>query len=315
MKTMTPEFDIRIADWLEDDPDKAPSIVLETVVGALPSIPQRRNWRSLLRTNQMPRFAIVAGVVLVAAIGFGGWWATRNGSVGATPAPIATPTAPTPEPTTQPTPESTPAASSMEPEATPGTLTGVNQFLPVSAGAYLVESPFDAPFTFTVTGSTWMPTRLEHNVLTLDRSSGDRLIASLGIFIPDSVYADPCHSEGGPTPIDTVDDLVAALTSMPGYTAGAVTDVALGGAPGKSFELRNAIDVEAESCAEASLKLATYDRFGTDETIFSGPGDVERYWVVDVAGKPVILQLNAAGTATTEEQSETEQTIESIAFE
>ena len=47
----SPEFDPRIADWLESDPDDAPGRILETVLAAFPSIPQRRAsrvpWRSL----------------------------------------------------------------------------------------------------------------------------------------------------------------------------------------------------------------------------------------------------------------------------
>jgi hypothetical protein len=41
-RPMDPLFDERVADWLEDDPDRAPGLVLETVLAALPSIPQRR---------------------------------------------------------------------------------------------------------------------------------------------------------------------------------------------------------------------------------------------------------------------------------
>ena len=40
------DFDQRIADWLEDDPNLAPSQVLETVLAAYPSIPQRRTVRA-----------------------------------------------------------------------------------------------------------------------------------------------------------------------------------------------------------------------------------------------------------------------------
>ena len=35
----SPEFDPRIADWLEGDPDRAPEQVLETVLAALPFDP------------------------------------------------------------------------------------------------------------------------------------------------------------------------------------------------------------------------------------------------------------------------------------
>ena len=36
------DFDPRIADWLEADPDHAPPDVMRTVESAIPSIPQRR---------------------------------------------------------------------------------------------------------------------------------------------------------------------------------------------------------------------------------------------------------------------------------
>jgi len=42
MNRRTELFDDRLADWLEDDPMQAPPQVLETVLAAVPSIPQRR---------------------------------------------------------------------------------------------------------------------------------------------------------------------------------------------------------------------------------------------------------------------------------
>jgi hypothetical protein len=64
-----PEFDPRVADWLEGDPDRAPGQVLETVLAALPSIEQRPASRPPWRTTQMSRFALgaaaVVGVMLI----------------------------------------------------------------------------------------------------------------------------------------------------------------------------------------------------------------------------------------------------------
>jgi hypothetical protein len=62
-----PGFDQRIADWLEEDPDHAPTNVLETVVAAVPSIPQRRVWRLPKRSSTMLRLSFVA----VAIVAFG----------------------------------------------------------------------------------------------------------------------------------------------------------------------------------------------------------------------------------------------------
>jgi hypothetical protein len=65
----TPEFDHRIADWLEDDPDDAPESVLATVLAAFPSIPQRRAsrvpWRNLPMTQTSRLLAGAAAIVVV----------------------------------------------------------------------------------------------------------------------------------------------------------------------------------------------------------------------------------------------------------
>jgi Tol biopolymer transport system component len=63
-----PTFDQRIADWLEDDPDHAPSAVLQTVLAAYPSIPQRRRWRFLWRLPTVNRLALIAAPLAILAI-------------------------------------------------------------------------------------------------------------------------------------------------------------------------------------------------------------------------------------------------------
>ena len=86
---MSQEFDPRIADWLEDDPDDAPGAVLETVLAAFPSIPQRRAsrvpWRSFAM-NRIAQLGAVAGIALLLAAGL--VLLTRPGDkVGSGPAP------------------------------------------------------------------------------------------------------------------------------------------------------------------------------------------------------------------------------------
>ena len=48
-----PDFEPRVADWLEADPDLAPAPVLSTVLAAFPSIPQRRASRVPWRFQSM----------------------------------------------------------------------------------------------------------------------------------------------------------------------------------------------------------------------------------------------------------------------
>jgi len=89
MNRRTELFDNRLADWLEDDPLEAPPQVLETVLAAMPSIPQRRAgiaWRprSLAYQRQLAAAAIV--VVMVSVLGL---LVLRGPSVGPGPSPTA----------------------------------------------------------------------------------------------------------------------------------------------------------------------------------------------------------------------------------
>ena len=91
---LDPAFDPRIADWLEADPDRAPREVLDTVLAAMPSIPQRRAYRSSRRFSDMNRLALFGvAAAIVVAVGLGGLVMTtrgpNTGHVDATPSPIA----------------------------------------------------------------------------------------------------------------------------------------------------------------------------------------------------------------------------------
>ncbi len=90
-----PSFDSRIADWLEAGPDDAPAAVLDTVLAATPSIPQRRGlarWRS-------PRMTIatrLATAMIVAVVALGGIFSILGPRLRPNgPVPSATPVAST----------------------------------------------------------------------------------------------------------------------------------------------------------------------------------------------------------------------------
>lgn len=112
----SPDFDQRIAEWLEGDPDQAPGAVLGTVLAAFPSIPQRRASRVPWRFPSMNRFALVgAAAVVIVAVGLGGLLPgfRPNGPATATsPSPSLLPsTTPPSSPTASPTASPTPTAS------------------------------------------------------------------------------------------------------------------------------------------------------------------------------------------------------------
>jgi Galactose oxidase, central domain/Kelch motif len=77
-RSTEPDFDQRIADWLEDEPNLAPRQALETVLAAYPSIPQRHPMRLPRRFPIMtiPIRIAAAAVIGVLAVG-GAFYLTR----------------------------------------------------------------------------------------------------------------------------------------------------------------------------------------------------------------------------------------------
>lgn len=87
MNRRTELFDNRLADWLEDDPVQAPPQVLETVLAAVPSIPQRRAGLPWRPGRLAVRWQLAAAVVVVVVASVLGLLALRGPSVGPPPLP------------------------------------------------------------------------------------------------------------------------------------------------------------------------------------------------------------------------------------
>ena len=71
-RSTEPDFDQRIADWLEEDPLQAPRAALDTVFAAYPSIPQRRAWRAPWRYVHMTTPMRLAAAAILGLLAFGG---------------------------------------------------------------------------------------------------------------------------------------------------------------------------------------------------------------------------------------------------
>ncbi len=105
--SIDPDFEPRVADWLEADPDLAPAPVLSTVLAAFPSIPQRRASRVPWRFKSMSTFAklAIAAVILIAvgSVGIIALQPSGGRIVGSAPSPAPSPTlAATPTPVSIP---------------------------------------------------------------------------------------------------------------------------------------------------------------------------------------------------------------------
>ncbi|HET9346300.1 MAG TPA: hypothetical protein VFO05_11430 [Candidatus Limnocylindrales bacterium] len=99
-----PLFDSRIADWLEEDPHRAPDQTLQVVLAAVPSLKQRGALRAPWRNPFMSipiKVGLSAAAVVLAASAVFLFVRGPQGSTGA----------PSPTPTSAASPVSTPAAS------------------------------------------------------------------------------------------------------------------------------------------------------------------------------------------------------------
>jgi hypothetical protein len=301
-------FDPRIAEWLEDGPDTAPSLVLRTLGGALPSIPQRRSWRHFWRFSSMtiPKLVgVAAAAVIVVLLGLGavGLWTGRApsiGNTGATPSPA--PTQAQPSPTAPPTPTPSPSAIATSaptgaPTAIPTTavITSADVGRGLQPGAYRVDE-FAAPFLITLPAG-WNATELTANSVGVSKVADGSV--NMFMAVVDKTYSDPCHTDSGPSPVQPgVEPLLAALSAMPGFNVADVTNVTVGGAQGKHFVITNSIDVGAAGCSGEQVLIGTYDKAGTSADISMFGGETDEFWILDAGGTTVLIAVTDNKVAT-----------------
>lgn len=264
-----PGFDQRIADWLEDDPDDAPDIVLATVQAAFPSIPQRRAMRAPWRFRYMTSTSrLVAAAIAVAVVAVGGAFILNGGrqSIGAASA--------------------RPSSSPPHP-----TITSSDVGKALQAGTYRIDG-FAAPLQVTLPAD-WITTEFTHNSIAF--ASGSTASANVYLAVLEKVYSDPCQAAGGPAVIGpSVDALVAALSSMRGFEVTDVRDTTVGGATGKELKITNSIDVLEAKCSGEMLPIGTYDKNGEDVDIAMFGGESDVFWVLDASGTRIFMAVTEA---------------------
>jgi len=108
---------------------------------------------------------------------------------------------------------------------------------------------------------------------------------AVGFWIVDNVYVDPCDNhlagELDPPVGPSVEDLVIALSAMPGFEASAPVDLTVGAFEGKQIDL-TVLDSGAD-CAQALLWSA-----GGDSADMA-PGSTTRVRIVDVDGVRIVI--------------------------
>lgn len=275
--------------WLDTGPTVAPVRVAEAArlevrssrqSGALHGWPPRR---FPIMSNTM-RIAVASAVVAVAALLGYNYLITPN---------IGSPSLGDPTPTPTPTPTPVPA---LFDEQTVGDV--------VAPGSYLITEV--APFRITVTvPEGWMKVRVPGLVW------GEGAV--LGFWQIENLYADACGTDlalQDPPVGPTVDDLVTALTSVPAVVLSTPTDVTVDGFAGKQVDLRFG---GWDGCV--GQEPALWPIVGeTDGKPAPDPGQVERFWILDVNGDRLVI-TSGVTDATDAVQAELQAIFDSIQIE
>jgi lysophospholipase L1-like esterase len=212
--------------------------------------------------------------------------------------------------TSTPPPSLMPSASSVD----TATLLGRRDLdRPLPPGSYRIEEPFDVPFSIAFPTEWTLKSLSEGDVSFVKTDVNGNYSAWITIDRIETVYDDPCH--GGPivpAVAQTVDGIITALISMVGFTPGPVSEVVIGGSPGKAVELRNTIDTETAACKDGRmLPMWTFDG-GTAAT---NGGSRENIWVIEVDGSPLLIDGTMFIPGTPEaSRAEIQQIVETLRF-
>jgi hypothetical protein len=108
------------------------------------------------------------------------------------------------------------------------------------------------------------------------------------------VYPDPCNRAGTPRKVGpSVAAFVRALTAQEMTTTTPPVPASLDGHDGFYLELSVPASVDVSRCRAQELILWT-----GPEAPGADPGQVNRYWVLDVDGQPVVLAVYTTADAT-----------------
>lgn len=136
-----------------------------------------------------------------------------------------------------------------------------------------------------------------------------RITYAFSFWNVDNVYVDPCDASAGelkPPVGPSIDDLVAAFSSLPEFEATAATDVTVGTFRGKQIEL-TALD--PGSCAEPIAWSAGHDYYG------AAAGEALAVQILDIDGVRVVMFTREPAQPDAAVEVELDQILDSIRIE
>ena len=233
-----------------------------------------------------------ATLALVTVLGIGAWMANRNGD--GSPQPIDNPS-------------QSPAPSQVAlPE-------GVNALPTPDAND---ESVTTEPGRYRVALSETLAIEVELPIATNANNDGLYLAYKSTILKVElagddyGVPYDACRQVDSIKPVGpTVDDLVTAIGNQTSYRVTGALPAQIDGAGGRFFELRIPAGYDASQCVDDQVGLPGNP--GSSNNM--APGYLGRWWIVDVEGQRVVVQLFTADRGAPELEVMT-KAVEGITF-
>ena len=250
-----------VRSWLDEGATHLPDEVLGAVLAELPTVSQRRAtpWRAwrVPTINAAAGYGLAAAAAVAAILGVSYLVAPNVGA----PNPADLTTSPQP------------SASELALEAAP-----------LDPGRYALADPFPVRLTFELrSGWDLCPEGgLEQGICASPATSPDANgRVAISFVIVDNVVENPCAvvlPDPGVGP--TVDDLVAAITSLRYRDVTEPVDTRVGGFPAKRFTITHP---ESSNCGNT---WAT-----TERTNGTGPTEINDVYVVDAGGTRVLIAI------------------------
>lgn len=181
-------------------------------------------------------------------------------------------------------------------------------FLPggeLEAGTYPIDGLDGPPLDITVTVPDGWEGLAGFAVLKND--------VSLGFWIVENLYVDPCHASLGlmdPPPGPTVHDLATALAAQPLRNGTDPAPIEIDGHPGETVTLEVPVDADLSACDDDE-----YGSWSSEEHGARGhqtPGERDRIMIVDVDGIRLVIDASTFPGSSAGDVAQLQSVIDSI---
>ncbi len=181
---------------------------------------------------------------------------------------------------------------------------------PIEPGRYYIEKGLLSAATFSFT----MPAgwSAQNGGPIKHRDDSEREIG-WGPTVVDTLFADPCGTDETVAIGPTAEDLIAALSELPGPEVGDPADITLGDQPARSVELTVPPSIDVATCDPPIGLQVWIDRAGNYLIIDANAP--ARVVAMDVADGRFVLASSRRETTPPEDVAEFEAILASIQFE